>query len=188
MAFAHHQPPRTTLARRRGNGDGEVATTSNAHVSLLGRTAKQRRTTRRARTRAQSSEGQPLLKEYDVLVVGGGPAGVSGAMRAAQLGRRVLLVDKPKALKEKQGGVDAFFGGPTGLWSKAIRDCGKSMDVTDMRARGKSDDAMCSASSRRCSVGTPMRRRRHAKLLLNCKTITIKKKLKGRHICLWRAT
>lgn len=150
FAFAHHQPPRTTLARRRGNGDGEVAMTSKAHVTLLGRTAKQRRTTRRARTRAQSSEGQPLLKEYDVLVVGGGPAGVSGAMRAAQLGRRVLLVDKPKALKEKQGGVDAFFGGPTGLWSKAIRDCGKSMDVTDMRAKGKSDDAIWSEVQASC--------------------------------------
>ena len=111
-------------------------------------TRHRRYVARRGATRARAAAARE--DEYDVLVVGGGPAGVRGAMHAAQLGRRVLLVDKPKALAEKQRGVDAFFGGPTGLWSKAIRDCGKSMDVADMRAKGMDDGAIWADVQRSC--------------------------------------
>jgi NADPH-dependent 2,4-dienoyl-CoA reductase/sulfur reductase-like enzyme len=37
-----------------------------------------------------------LAKKYDLIVIGGGPAGVAAALKAAQLGRRALIVDKPK--------------------------------------------------------------------------------------------
>jgi len=69
-----------------------------------------------------------LKKRYDLVVVGGGPAGVAGALKGAYMGKRVLLIDKPKAAPPG-GGLDFFFGGPTGLFSKALRDCAKAYDV-----------------------------------------------------------
>ena len=76
-----------------------------------------------------------LAKKYDLIVVGGGPAGVAGALRGAYLGRRVLLVDKPKAAPPS-GGLDPFFAGPTGLFSKALRDCAKSLDASKLSLMG----------------------------------------------------
>jgi NADPH-dependent 2,4-dienoyl-CoA reductase/sulfur reductase-like enzyme len=38
------------------------------------------------------------LREVDVLVVGGGPAGLAGALEAAQMGARVVLVDEQREL------------------------------------------------------------------------------------------
>jgi hypothetical protein len=35
-----------------------------------------------------------LNKLYDIVVIGGGPAGVAGAIKAAQMGRRAILIDK----------------------------------------------------------------------------------------------
>ena len=35
-----------------------------------------------------------LSKLYDLVVIGGGPAGVAGAIKAAQMGRRAILIDK----------------------------------------------------------------------------------------------
>ena len=35
-----------------------------------------------------------LNKLYDLVVIGGGPAGVAGAIKAAQMGRRAILIDK----------------------------------------------------------------------------------------------
>ena len=82
-----------------------------------------------------------LTKQYDLVVIGGGPAGVAGATKAAQLGKRVLIVDKPKAAPTG-GGLDFGFGGPTGLFSKALRDVGKSLDVDSMRAMGLDQDVI----------------------------------------------
>ena len=45
---------------------------------------------------------------FDLVVIGSGPAGESAAVRAAQLGARVAIVEKKST-----------FGGPTGLTSKA---------------------------------------------------------------------
>lgn len=42
---------------------------------------------------------------YDLVVIGGGPAGYAGAIRAAQLGKRVVLVEK-----EKPGGTCLHWG------------------------------------------------------------------------------
>ena len=82
-----------------------------------------------------------LEKPYDLVVIGGGPAGVAGALKGAYLGKRVLLVDKPKAAPAG-GGLDFFFGGPTGLFSKALRDCAKALDVGSLDAMGLDRDVI----------------------------------------------
>lgn len=51
---------------------------------------------------------------FDLVVIGSGPAGESAAVRAAQLGARVAIVEKKST-----------FGGPTGLTSKVRRGEGR---------------------------------------------------------------
>jgi len=80
-------------------------------------------------------------KKYDLVVVGGGPAGVAGALQGAYLGKRVLLVDKPKAAPAN-GGLDPLFGGPTGLFSKALRDASKALDIGGLSAMGIDRDVI----------------------------------------------
>jgi len=46
------------------------------------------------------TEGKP---KYDLIVIGGGPAGMMAAGRAAELGARVLLLEKNKCLGKKLG-------------------------------------------------------------------------------------
>lgn len=50
-------------------------------------------------------------------------------------------MDKPKAAPP-QGGIDPFFGGPTGLFSKALRDCSKTLDVGGLLATGLDPDVV----------------------------------------------
>src|SRR2546426_9995631 len=38
----------------------------------------------------------PMVRQVDVLVIGAGPGGYPAAIRAAQLGKRVLLVERDK--------------------------------------------------------------------------------------------
>lgn len=51
---------------------------------------------------------------YDLIVIGSGPAGENCAVRAAQLGAKVAIIEKK-----------SNFGGPTGLTSKAVREACK---------------------------------------------------------------
>ena len=84
-----------------------------------------------------------LNKLYDLVVIGGGPAGVAGAIKAAQMGRRAILIDKPKFdAGVLPSGLDLFFGGPTGLFSKALRDAAKSTNVAAMRAQDMDSDVI----------------------------------------------
>jgi len=53
----------------------------------------------------------PSEKEFDLIVIGSGPAGESVAIRAAKLGARVAMIESREV-----------FGGPTGLTSKAFRE------------------------------------------------------------------
>jgi NAD(P) transhydrogenase len=84
-----------------------------------------------------------LNKLYDLVVIGGGPAGVAGAIKAAQMGRRAILVDKPKfSAGVLPNGLDLFFGGPTGLYSKALRDSAKNTNVAAMKAQDMDSDVI----------------------------------------------
>mmetsp|Transcript_3666 Transcript_3666/g.5317 ORF Transcript_3666/g.5317 Transcript_3666/m.5317 type:complete len:687 (+) Transcript_3666:97-2157(+) len=84
-----------------------------------------------------------LSKLYDLVVIGGGPAGVAGAIKAAQMGRRAIVIDKPKFdAGVLPNGLDLFFGGPTGLFSKALRDLAKSTNVGALRAQEMESDVI----------------------------------------------
>ncbi|HEY2158119.1 MAG TPA: FAD-dependent oxidoreductase, partial [Isosphaeraceae bacterium] len=46
-----------------------------------------------------------MAYDYDIVVIGGGPAGYAGAIRAAQLKKRVLCVER-----DKLGGICLNWG------------------------------------------------------------------------------
>src|SRR4051812_21288607 len=46
-----------------------------------------------------------MAYDFDIIVIGGGPAGYAGAIRAAQLGKRVLCVER-----DKLGGICLNWG------------------------------------------------------------------------------
>src|SRR5262245_63488470 len=48
---------------------------------------------------------EPMAYDYDIVVIGGGPAGYAGAIRAAQLKKRVLCVER-----DKLGGICLNWG------------------------------------------------------------------------------
>jgi NAD(P) transhydrogenase len=78
---------------------------------------------------------------FDVVIIGGGPVGVAAAMKSAVLGHRCIIVDKPKAAPMANG-LDVSFGGPTGLFSKALRDVGKHLDVPSLQSMHLDDDVI----------------------------------------------
>ncbi|MEO8043262.1 MAG: dihydrolipoyl dehydrogenase [Spartobacteria bacterium] len=94
---------------------------------------------------------------YDLIVIGGGPAGYVGAIRAAQLGKRVACVEKERAggtclnwgciptksllrnaelyhlMKHRAGDFGIKIEGLSYDWSKVIK---RSRDVSDKNAAG----------------------------------------------------
>ena len=77
-----------------------------------------------------------MLKDsYDLVVLGGGPVGITGALRATSLGKSAILVD---ATPQSQ----FQFTGPTGLFSKALRDGSLRIDVPVLRSMGIGDAAI----------------------------------------------
>jgi NAD(P) transhydrogenase len=82
-----------------------------------------------------------LDNHYDVVIIGGGPVGVAAAAKSAVLGHRCIIVDKPKTTP-MQNGLDVSFGGPTGLFSKALRDVGKHVDVPSLQGMHLDDDVI----------------------------------------------
>lgn len=58
------------------------------------------------------------MEHYDLIVIGGGPSGYAGAMRAVDFGKRVLLVEKRKI-----GGAGVYDGVLTSktLWEQALK-------------------------------------------------------------------
>ena len=108
---------------------------TRAHIILHGR---------------QHPEAAPCSSQtYDLVVIGGGPAGVAGALKAAQLGKRAIVVDKPK-LAPVGGGLDFGFGGPTGLFSKELRDVGKTINIKALRKRSIDDDVIWQQIQNNC--------------------------------------
>ena len=65
---------------------------------------------------------------YDVVVIGGGPVGVTAALRAAGQGRTAIVIDATPPAQFQ-------FTGPTGLFSKALRDTAKTLDIESLRAQ-----------------------------------------------------
>lgn len=57
---------------------------------------------------AEKTDGEPLEEETEVLVIGGGGAGLASAVSAAQQGAKVILIEKADAL----GGNTVRAGGP----------------------------------------------------------------------------
>jgi hypothetical protein len=71
--------------------------------------------------------------------------GVSAALRAARHPylKNVVLIDAPRAsgmLMDERTGEDLSLGGPTGLFSKALRDTGKRISVSSLKGMGLRDD------------------------------------------------
>lgn len=92
-------------------------------------------------TSAQDISG----KTFDLAVIGAGPVGVSAALRAARHPylKNVVLIDAPRAsgmLMDERTGEDLSLGGPTGLFSKALRDTGKRISVSSLKGMGLRDD------------------------------------------------
>merc|ERR1719491_2792355 len=59
------------------------------------------------------------------------------------MGRRAILIDKPKFDEGVlPNGLDIFFGGPTGLFSKALRDCATRTNVAAMKAQNMDSDVI----------------------------------------------
>ena len=84
---------------------------------------------------------------FDLAVIGGGPVGVSAALQAARapFGKKVVLIDAPRAsgaLMNEATGEDLSLGGPTGLFSKALRDAGKKISVSSLKGMGLRDDSI----------------------------------------------
>jgi len=99
---------------------------------------KGRRCLARRASKVGAVPANRLKKPYELVIIGGGPSGVSAAMQAALTSRRCIIVDKPKVPPVKSG-LDISFGGPTGLWSKALRDTAKTVDVQTLRSMGIKD-------------------------------------------------
>lgn len=84
---------------------------------------------------------------YDLAVLGGGIVGVQAALVAKQQNkdRNVVLIDAPKesgVLYNEATKEDLSIGGPTGLFSKALRDTGKRIKVSTLRGMGLREDSV----------------------------------------------
>ena len=83
-------------------------------------------------------------RALDLAIVGAGPVGTSAALRAAELGKSVALIDAPEfsgALSAADG-EDLSFGAPSGLFSKALRDTAKKFSVETLRQMGLDDTSI----------------------------------------------
>ena len=76
-----------------------------------------------------------LKAKYDLVVIGGGPVGVTAALRGASLGYDTILIDATPPRQYQ-------FTGPTGLFSKALRDSAIRLDVPVLRKMGIVDTAI----------------------------------------------
>lgn len=110
---------------------------------------------------APATPATPAHDYFDLVVLGAGPVGVSAALAAADLGKRVCLVDAPAysgaLLKD---GEDLSLGGPTGLFSKALRDTSKRLSVSTLRGMGISEKSIwsevCCATPRMHTPRSPL--------------------------------
>ena len=90
---------------------------------------------------------EPSRLRYDLAIRGGGIVGVQAALVAKQQNkdRNVVLIDAPKesgVLYDEANKQDLSIGGPTGLFSKALRDVGKKIKVSTLRGMGLREDSV----------------------------------------------
>mmetsp|Transcript_13860 Transcript_13860/g.20521 ORF Transcript_13860/g.20521 Transcript_13860/m.20521 type:complete len:645 (+) Transcript_13860:54-1988(+) len=88
----------------------------------------------------------PFDEIYDLAVIGAGPVGVQAAVIAASppQSKRVCLIDAPLAsgaLYDHATSTDLSIGGPTGLFSKALRDTSKRISIDTLRGMGLREDS-----------------------------------------------
>eukprot|EP00985_Skeletonema_marinoi_P015745 scaffold8228_cov125-Skeletonema_marinoi.AAC.3 len=103
--------------------------------------------TARATTYLQLTSEELADIDWDLAVIGAGPVGVSAALLAARApyNKKVILIDAPRnsgALMNEATGEDLSIGGPTGLFSKALRDAGKRISVSSLKGMGLRDDSV----------------------------------------------
>jgi len=85
---------------------------------------------------------EELGAHFDIVIIGGGPVGIAAAIKCACLGHRAIIVDKPKVAPRQSDGLDVSFGGPTGLYSKALRDTAKHVDVPSLQSMHLDDEVI----------------------------------------------
>lgn len=66
------------------------------------------------------------MEEYDIIIIGGGPAGLSAGLYAARANKRTLILDKPGegALKKVEV-LDNYLGFPDGITGKELLELGR---------------------------------------------------------------
>src|SRR5271166_4437568 len=97
-----------------------------------------------------------LLNSYDLVVIGGGPAGLIGAAEAASLGRSVALVNAEKAL----GGAGVNTGT---MPSKTLRETALALSGAKSRKLYGVDLSL----RREATVADFLRHEQHVKAGLN---------------------
>lgn len=121
-------------------GEQEALVFQQHHCQGVGAVWGRRDSIRRSSVARALASNQ---NEYDVIVIGGGPVGARAAIRAGELGKKALLVDgSPRS--------ELAFGGPTGLFSKALRDTAKRVSVESYRSLGLDDDAIWTQIRNEC--------------------------------------
>ena len=92
--------------------------------------------------------------DYDLAIIGAGPVGVQAAILAAGTAKKkVVLIDAPRAsgqLMNEETNEDLSIGGPTGLFSKALRDAGKRIKVPTLRGMGLREDSIWNEITSSC--------------------------------------
>ena len=92
---------------------------------------------------------------YDLAVIGAGVVGVQAALVAssAPYHKKVCIIDAPREsgmLMNEETEEDLSIGGPTGLFSKALRDTSKRIRVSSLRGMGLREDSVWNEITQSC--------------------------------------
>ncbi|MGM0406267.1 MAG: NAD(P)/FAD-dependent oxidoreductase, partial [Thermoplasmatota archaeon] len=66
-----------------------------------------------------------MEEKYDVIIIGGGPAGLSAAIYTSRADFDTLILDELDKLIEKVKSIDNYFGFPEGVSGKELLDRGR---------------------------------------------------------------
>ena len=82
-----------------------------------------------------------MAYDFDIMVIGGGPAGYAGAIRAAQLGKQALCVER-----DKLGGICLNWGC---IPTKALLTNAHLVEMINHHGKGSAGRASRPGTSRR---------------------------------------